>query len=150
MGDTEKTDAELCVRCPTLEPEWTRGQEKAEAVMKQFQAEHFKPLLKTLSDAMTEHLWNLLRDYLLQDTESNLQGHMRDRIERSVQALLGAEQWAVDKYVMGKYSEGKQIRAKLAALIPKDIQDARIQDLNAEIVQLKDDLQRERDRNARR
>ena len=150
MLDEEKTDAELCVDYPTLEPEWTRGRQKAEAVMKQFEAEHFKPLLKTLSDAMTEHLWDLLRDYLLTDTEANLEWHMRDRIQKSVQALLGAEQWAVNKYVMDKYDSGAKIRATLAALIPKELQDARIADLEAQLATTKADLQRERDWNSRR
>ena len=150
MLDEEKTDAELCVDYPALEPEWTRGRQKAEAVMKQFKAAHFKPLLKTLSDTMTEHLWDLFRDYLLSDTESNLEGHMRDRIERSVQALLGAERWVVNKYVMDKYDSGKQIRATLAMLIPKELQDARIADLEAQLASMKADLRRERDWNSRR
>ena len=145
MDEREKTDAELCVNYPVLEPEWTRGRQKAEAVMKQFEAEHFKPILKSLSDAMTERLWDLLRDYLLTDTESNLEGHMRSRIERSVHALLGAEQWAVDKYVMEKYHNGLQIRATLAALIPRELQDARVLDLEKENAQLKLDVQRERE-----
>ena len=150
MLDEEKTDAELCVDYPNLEPERTRGRQKAEAVMQQFQAEHFKPLLKTLSDAMTEHLWDIFRDYLLSDTESNLEGHMRDRIERSVQALLGAERWVVNKYVMDQYDSGKQIRATLATLIPKELQDARIADLEAELASTKADLRREQDWNSRR
>jgi hypothetical protein len=148
--NTEKTDAELSADYPVLEPEWTRGRQKAEVVMQQFQAEHFKPILKTLSDAMTEHLWDLFRDYLLTDTESNLEGHMRHRIECSVKALLGGEQWAVNKYIMDQYDSGKQIRATLAALIPKELQDARIADLEAQLASTTADLKREQEWNSRR
>lgn len=144
-----RTDAELCEHYPTIEPEWTRGHEKAEQVIAQFEAEHFKPILEKLSDAMSERLWNLLRDYLLSDTESNIEGHMRHRIESSVQALLGAERWAVDKYVMDKYDAGKDIRKTLAALIPQELQDARINDLETELAKLRNDLQQEREWNRR-
>lgn len=147
---TEHTDQELCQSFPTIEPEWTHGREKAQQVLAQFEAEHFKPILKTLSDAMTEHLWDLLRDHLLNDTESNLEGHMRYRIERSVQALLGAERWVVDKYVMNKYDEGRTIRKTLAALIPEPLQIARIADLEKELEKVRDDLKKEREWNSRR
>jgi hypothetical protein len=141
---SEQTDAELCRHYPTIEPEWTHGHEKAAQVLKQFEAEHFKPILKTLSDAMTEHLWDIFRNYLLSDTESNLECYMRQRIERSVQALLGCEQWVVEKYVMDKYDSGKQIRKTLAALIPRELQEARIADLEAELANVQEELQRER------
>lgn len=148
-NDCEKTDEQLCEYSHTLEPEWTRGREKAQQVMAQFEAEHFAPILKKLADAMTEHLWDILRDYLLSDTESNLEGHMRHRIELSVRALLGAERWAVDKYVMDKYDEGKTIRKTLAALIPEQVQDAMIADLEKENKELREDLKREREWNRR-
>lgn len=150
MTDYVKTDAELSKDYPTLEPEWTRGREKAAQVMAQFEAAHFKPILKTLSDAMTEHLWDLLRDFLLSDTESNLEGHMRHRIETTVQALLGAERWVVNKYVMDQYDGGKMIRKTLAALIPQELNDARIHDLETELATVRKELQQEREWNSRR
>jgi hypothetical protein len=149
LDDDQKTDAELCEHYPNLEPEMTRGFEKARAVTAQFEAEYFKPLIQKLSDSMTEHLWNLLRDHLLSDTEYNLEAHMRDRIEKSVRALLGDEQWAVDKYIMDKYDNGKKIRKALAELIPSQIMDARIVDMAQEISKLKEDIKREREWNRR-
>ena len=141
-----KTDSELCEEYPNIEPEFTRSREIVEKVMLKFQAEHFKPLTKIIADHVTEHLWDLFRDHLLSDTELNLEGHMRHRIDTSVKALLGGEQWVVDKYIMDKYGSGQRIRKALAELIPTEIMDARIADMAAEIAVLKDDLRYERAR----
>lgn len=146
----QQSDAELCKDGSCIEPEWTRAHALAEKVMAQFEAEHFKPILKTLSDQFTAHLWNILRDHLISDTEQNIAGHIRDRIDRTITALLGGAPWAVDLYVTSQGYDHLDLRRELAKLIPVPLQDARIKDLEAQVVTLEKDLARERQWNDRR
>ena len=144
-----KTDAELCQHYPTLEPEWTHSRILAEKVMVQFEADYFKPIIKKLTDQVTEHLWDLFRDYLISDTEQNIAGHVRDRIERSVQALLSGEEWVIKKYVLADHWDSLAIRNALVKQIPKELQDQRVLDLEKELKTVKENLQREKDWNNR-
>lgn len=141
----QQTDAELCKDGLCIEPEWTRAHAVAEHVMAKFEAEQFKPLLKKISDHVTEHLWDLLRDHIIEDTHSNIVGHIRYRIEHTIHALLGGESWAVDLYVTGKGWDKATIRKGLAEAIPVQLQQARMKDMEEEIETLKKELQRERE-----
>lgn len=147
----QKNDAELCAEHPGIEPEWTRGHVLAEQVMEKFKAEHFEPLAKLATDYVGDKLWDLLRDHLIQDTEENVAGYVRDRIESTVRALLTGEKWALDRYVLEarNYQHGQEIRAAIARLIPAELQAARVVDLEAQVAKLEEDLQQERSWNRR-
>lgn len=132
-----KSDAELCAERPRLEPEYTRANAVAEKVMAQFEAEQFKPLLKKVADAVTEHLWDIFRDHIVSDTEMNVAGHIRDRIESSIRALLAGEKWAVEKYCLQNYRQ-EEVREAIARHIPIELQDKRLQELEAENKRLKE------------
>jgi|ERR1043165_1301130 hypothetical protein len=147
---SKKSDAQLCEGSPHIEPEWTRSHVIAEQITERFEAEHFKPLLKKIEDYVSEHLWDMVRDSLLGDTTHNIAGHICHRVECTVKALLGGNKWAVDKYVMDQYDGGKSIRKALASVIPTEIMDARIADLEKDNEKLRDDLKREREWNSRR
>lgn len=142
----KQTDAELCATHPNIEPEWTRGHALAEQVMAKFKAEHFEPLAKLVMDYVGDKLWDMLRDHLIQDTEENVAGYVRDRVESTVRALLTGEQWALNKYVLEArtYQNGQEIRAAIARLIPVELQAARVVDLEAQVAKLEEDLQQER------
>lgn len=139
----KKTDEELCKDCTTIEPEWTRAHALTEKVMAQFQAEHFKPLLKTIADHVTEHLWDIFRDSIIEDTEQNIAGHIRYRVEESVKALLSGNEWAIKKYALAGY-DPDGIRKAIAAHIPKEIQDLRMKELEAENKRLREAIDLER------
>ncbi len=57
-----KTDEELCADARVLEPEYTRAHAFSEKLLKEFEAEHFKPIIKKLTDAVGEALWDMVRD----------------------------------------------------------------------------------------
>lgn len=135
-----KTDEELCGESPTLEPEYTRAHAFAEKLMREFEPEHFKPLIKRLTDAFSEALWDMLRDSLIDDTSRNVAGHIQDRIESSIEALLGGKEWAIKKYVLEGYSR-EPIREAIAKAVPRELQDLRIADLEAEVKRLKESLE---------
>ena len=134
-----KTDEELCADARVLEPEYTRAHAFSETLLKEFEAEHFKPIIKKLTDAVGEALWDMVRDSLIDDTSRNVAGHIQDRIESSIEALLGGKEWAIKKYALEGYDRDK-IREAVAKAIPKELQDLRIVDLEKEVARLKDSL----------
>lgn len=144
-----KTDQQLCGDCTTIQPEWTRGHALAEKILNGFTAEHFKPIAEQAGKYVGEHLWDMIRDSLLSDTQYNVEGHIRYRIEESVKALLAGDQWAIAKYVLGDRYDHKDIRATLANAIAGPLQDARVKDLEAQVAQLEADLKHEREWNRR-
>ncbi len=139
----QKTDAELCKIHPSIEPEYTRAHALAEKVMAQFQAEHFEVIVKKLTDYLREHLWDLVRDTIIDDTEQNIAGHIRDRVESSIEALLSGQEWALRKYTMNKYDHAG-IRKKIAEQIPQELQLLRLKEVEEENRRLRDALELER------
>ncbi len=136
-----KTDEELCAgSCGSLEPEYTRAHAFSEKLLREFEAEHFKPIIKKLTDAVGEALWDMVRDSLIDDTSRNVAGHIQDRIESSIEALLGGKEWAIKKYVLEGYDRDK-IREAVARSIPSELQDQRINDLEKEVTRLKESLE---------
>jgi hypothetical protein len=135
-----KTDEALCAEYPTLEPEYTRAHAFAEKLLSEFEAEHFKPIIKKLTDAVGEALWDMVQDSLIADTSRNVAGHIQDRIESSIEALLGGKEWAIKKYVLEGYDR-EGIRAAVAKAVPQEVQTLRIADLEKEVARLKDSLE---------
>ena len=135
-----KTDEELCKgTLGKLEPEYTRAHAFSETLLKEFEAEHFKPIIKKLTDAVGEALWNMVRDSLIDDTSRNVAEHIQDRIESSIEALLGGKEWAIKKYCLEGYDR-EAIRAAVAKVVPKEVQELRIADLEKEVTRLKESL----------
>jgi hypothetical protein len=82
-----------------------------------------------------------LEAYLLSDVESNLHTTIWHQIDESVQAILGGRQWALNKYMLGERYDCDKVREAVAKVVPKELQDARVADLEAEIVRLKEALE---------
>ena len=137
----QQTDEALCAdSCGPLEPEYTRAHAFAEKLLSEFEDEHFKPIIKKLTDAVGEALWDMVRDSLIDDTSRNVAGHIQHRIESSIEALLGGKEWAIKKYVLEGYDRDA-IRAAVASAIPKEVQELRIADLEKEVARLKESLE---------
>ena len=126
---------------PALGPEYEGARNAAEAFMAKFEAEHFKPLVDQFADAFRDKLWSDLSDWLIGDTESNLQSEMRRMIEGTVNALLSGEQWALNRYVMSGYHDGEKIRKAVALHIEEEVAKARITDLEKEVTRLREQLE---------
>ena len=120
-------------------PHYFAARHVAETFMEEFQNEHFEPLAKKFADEMYDKVRERLEDFLLGDTESNLHSFMWHHIDESVKALLSNQKWAIERYALGeRYDHGK-IRETLAALIPVELQEARLKDLMEENERLRKD-----------
>lgn len=124
-----------------LSPDYFASQAIARRYMAHFEAEHFKPLVDKLADEFRDKLWGDIDGWLLGDTESNLGGEIERRVSNTVRALLGGEQWALKAYALGSHYDCGKIRSAVAAYIPKELQDARLADLEAENKKLKEELE---------
>ena len=125
---------------PSLGPEYFAARNAAERYMQHFEAEHMKPLVDEISKAVQERVWDDFKDWLLADTENNLQYEMRHMVEATVNMLLGGHKRQVGKYVLTDYGDGEKIRTSLAKLIPDEIAAKRIEDLEKENARLRESL----------
>lgn len=127
---------------PTLGAEYFEARDVANRFLSHWQDEHAKQLndaiMGPVLDMIREKVWDSFRDWLLADTEQNLQGEMRSMVERTVNALIGGENWARVKYIDMPYREGQKVRETLAKLYSDEIKDGRIRDLEAEVKRLED------------
>lgn len=126
---------------PALGPHYFSARAAADEFMAMFEPEHFGPLVKRFADEFYSKALEHFENFLLSDTESNLQGAIWRGIDDSVEALLSGEKWALERYAINIRSHsGDEIRAAIAKLIPAEIQNARIADLEKEVARLTEQL----------
>ena len=146
--DAFKTDAELQAENPVLGPDYFRARALAEGVLAHIEVEHMSALrgvAAKLADEIQDKIWSSMVDYLLVDTESNLQGEIQRRIENAVSALLSGEQWALHRYVLdGRYTgsvSAEKLRRAVAMYIPEELQSARVAELEKQVASLQQSLE---------
>ena len=139
MADLTFTDEDIAIG-PVLGPEYRASQRFAEGVMADFQEEHLQPIIKMVADQVQDKLWDVARDWLLQDTETNVQGAVRDMVNQTIDALLTGKEWAMQRYPYADYTRGEEIRKAVAKHGADDLLMARIADLEAEIAKQKETI----------
>lgn len=140
MTDLTFTDDDISVG-PVLGPEYRASQRFVEGVMADFQEEHLEPIIKSVVDQMQDKLWDSARDWLLQDTETNVAGAVRDMVEQTIVALLTGKEWAIARYPYADYSKGEDIRKAVAKHGGDELLMRRIADLEAELVKKEETIQ---------
>lgn len=111
-------------RYGSLGPEYFASRRIAEGVMAGLGPDAFRPLVERAAGEFMDLAWDKVRDYLLSDTEQNIQGEMRRMVEQTVFALLSGKRWALEQYPLSKYHDGQSVRMAIvehcgAALIEK-------------------------------
>lgn len=122
-----------------LSPAYFAARKSAERFMASFEAEHFKPMIDKFSRDFRDAMWSDVVNFFLMDVEGNIQGEMWRHADSMVKYVLSGEKWAMDKFVLGERYDCEKVRATLAMQIPKELQDARIADLEAQVANLKKD-----------
>jgi len=126
---------------PVLGPHYFVARDVVDKFMAQFEPGPFDQIIKKAADDLYLSLHERLENFLLSDVESNLQGTLWRQIDESVKALLSGEKWALERYALGSKYESEKIREAVAKHIPKELQDARVADLETEIARLREDLE---------
>ena len=130
---------------PNLGAEYFAAREAAERFMAHWTEQHAEQfaeaIIKPVMDQVTEKVWDTFRDFLMSDTEQNIQTEMYRMVEASVRALIGGEKWANVKYISPEGYQTDKVRETLAKLYSDQIKDGRIADLEAEVTRLKQSLE---------
>lgn len=139
MDDLAFTDDDIAIG-PVLGPEYRASQRFAEGVMKGFQEDHLEPIIKMIADQVQDKLWDTARDWLLQDTETNVHGAVRYMVEQTIEALLTGKEWAMQRYPYADYTKGEEIRKAVAKHGSDTLLMARIADLEAELAKAEETI----------
>lgn len=142
---TEK-DIEDGKEYPTLGPAYFSARRMADAALADFRNQHLDDLVKASVAAFYEKLQEAVERSIIGDAECNIQGHIWRTVDDTVKALLTGEKWALERYCLGSRYDHEKVRAAIAAHIPKELQDARIADLEAVIERQDRDIKSLRDR----
>lgn len=137
-------DIKFAEDCPILGPEYKAARSFLDRFTASWQEEHLKPLAdsitKQVADQIKDKLWDDMREYLIYDTESNVQGAICQMVNDTIKALLSGDKWAMERYPLAARYDADKIRAAIAKHIPDELAKARIADLEAEISNLKQSL----------
>lgn len=128
------------IETPILGPAYFCSREVVERAMAGVQSSDFKPMVDGVVNTIADHIWEKVQDHLLSDTEMNLQGAMWTQVDDMVRHLLAGEEWAMKRFLLGERYNCDKIRRAVAKHVPKELQDTRIADLEAEVARLKNDL----------
>ena len=105
-----------------------------------------EPVIKKFADDAYELMSERVQSWLFSDVSSNLQGQVWRMVDACVVALLGGDSWSLEKYALGdRYNLGK-IRETIARLIPEELQNMRIAELEKELADANDTIRRLRER----
>lgn len=122
-----------------LGPAYFASRDIVDEYMKNMNDDSVKDLAKEYADKVYDQVLKTFEAFLLSDASLNLQGRLYQMVDGCVSALLGGDQWALNKYVLAPYN-CLEIRAAVAKHIPQEIMEQRLIDLTKENEQLKESL----------
>lgn len=133
-------DITKAVHYETLSPAYFAARRASEALMQGVESEPLKKVADKVVEDVRTVLYAYIDGYMREDMEQNMQGYMTDMVDRTVQALLTGEQWALNQYPMAKYHDGEKIRESVARHGGDSLLMARIADLEKEVARLNESL----------
>lgn len=124
----------------TLGPHYYSAQRVVADVMKGFEAEHLDPIIKAATDSFHDKLETVVRGFIWQDVESNLQSEMWRTVDSIVHGILSGEAWLMERYALSTRHDCEKVREAVAKHIGDHVAKARIKDLEARVTSLTDEL----------
>lgn len=122
-----------------LGPNYFAANDLCKKFFEEWEPEHLDGIAKEVSKTVSDRLFDDLRDFIWEGSlEYSLQVEAYRMVDDTVKALLTGKEWAVKKYVLNdRYGDGKLIRETLVKIIPEEIQNKRIADLEKELEEMK-------------
>jgi hypothetical protein len=117
-------DIEEAAHYGSLGPAYFKSRRVVGDLMARLEEDGFKPVVERIVRDIGDKLWDSVRDHLLYDAETNVQGHLRGMVDSTVFALLSGERWALERYPLAACHDGQAVRKAIvehcgAALIEK-------------------------------
>lgn len=134
-------DFEKASDMATLGPHYFSSRRFAEEVMSGVETEFFEPALKKFADDLYNAMLDRAQNWIIGDAESNVQSHIWRTVDQIVRGILSGEKWIVERYALGNKYECGRVRETLARHITKELQDARIADLEEQVKSLKEQIE---------
>ena len=106
--------------------------------MAQFEETSLDPLVDKIRSAVDDAVFADLAEFLLQDTESNLQAHIHSIVGGTIRALLSGDKWAMQRYVLNDAYDAPKIRAAVAKHLGPELRDRVMEDLIKEVSDLRE------------
>lgn len=126
---------------PTLGPSYFEADVIAEKIVSKFNETHFQGLIDDFTKKFNEDLWSDVENFLLSDTQSNIQNHIYRMVDNSVEALLTGKEWALTRYVLNDRYNSVDIRDGIFKIVPEELKEQRIKDLESELKKAKEDVE---------
>jgi hypothetical protein len=141
-GDDSITDADIeqAKSYDVLGPAYFAARRMAEALMQNLDAQPFKDVTALAVKDIQDKLYEYVEDHLRSDLEANLQHHLTNMVERTVQALLTGEGWAMKQYPLSSRFDGAIIRAAVAKHGGNELLVKRIEELETEVTRLNESI----------
>ena len=123
---------------------YERASKKAAEMLEGFEPEMFSSIIDDAVKEFQNKLWDSVKDWLIDDTENNVQSHIWQTAERTIEAILGGNEWAIKRYVMGSNIAHEEIREALAEKLAPELIPARMADQQSKIEELRKSLEHAR------
>ena len=143
MSDTVFTDDDMkqAEGYDVLGPAYFAARRAAEALFAGDNAQPFRASVLKATELMRDELYQYVEDYIKGDLETNIGGHIKDMVDRTVQAILTGEEWALNLYPLSRYHDGEKIRAVVAAHCGESVLKMRVTELEDENKRLRESLE---------
>lgn len=135
-----KDEIEFGEQHAALGPDYKRAERISREIMEKFKAEHFQPLVDQFAKEFVDRLWRDVEDYLIADTELNLQSKIRDLSEASISALLGGNRPLAERYSLKPHCDPTKIRAAIFEQFKDELIEIGIAERDEKIEELKEQL----------
>jgi hypothetical protein len=124
----------------TLGPGYFAARRIAETIMRGADGEPLHAVADHCVEKIRQEVYRYCEDHLLSDLEINVQGHIVNLVDSTVQALLVGQPWAIERYAVSQRYQADEVRAAVAKHGGEPLLLARVADLEKEVARLKADL----------
>jgi hypothetical protein len=119
----------------SLGPHYKLSRDFAEKIMSADNESGLSAIIAEATNQFHSKLSEVVQYHVLSDVECNVQGEIWHEVDYIVTAILGGEQWALQRHVLGDRYECAKIRATIAIMIPVELQGKRVTDLDRELTE---------------
>lgn len=144
MADNAITDDDINSgrEMPELGAHYFSARRFADGLLKNVEPDVMKPVIDKIAEQLIEAVWDATKNWLLTDTEANVQGHIWEMVDRIVSAILGGEEWAVKTFALGNRYNTAKIREALVRQFPDELRTVLVAERDKQIAELKKEIAR--------
>lgn len=96
----------------------------------------FNPLIKEITDRLYRNIQDSFENFLLNDTDANIQGYIWRLVDDIVEGMLKGEKWIIDRYALSTRYPIEEVRKSLFQMAGDDLKGIYIAELKKTIASL--------------